>query len=276
MSNTLHFEKWEATGNDFIFVDAKHYSLDETSLPAAAVKKACCRQSGIGADGVVLYYRSTSNEAVKMVVINSDGSQGQMCGNALRCLAELLWRADGEPEHTVELAGRQVTVISGEPGRATVKMGTPQKQGDNPLFSSLDDLDRQIGERGYLLSFGNPHYVVPVDTLADDWKTRGADCQAVSDRLLGTGGINCGFLVSTLDENECYTLRVYERGAGATLSCGSGACAASAVLEHQLSRVPPHRLALPGGVLTIGRDKEILTLTGSVNKEFEGEWHIEL
>ena len=150
-------------------------------------------------------------------------------------------------------------------------MGVPEPQGEHTLFGNLPELDEIMGGRGYLLSFGNPHYVVPLTRIPEDWQGRGALCQPLADRLLQTGGINCGFL-QTAAENGSIPLRVFERGAGATKSCGSGACAASAVLEHLSLEELPHRLALTGGVLTISREGAEFVLSGPVSKEYEGVW----
>lgn len=205
-----------------------------------------------------------------MTIINSDGSRGDMCGNALRCLSRIL-AEDGPSRHSVKLPLRTVTVVAEEAGSGSVVMGVPEPQGEHSLFRNLPELDQIMGGKGYLLSFGNPHYVVPFEAIPENWEERGALCQPVAHELLKTGGINCGFL-QTVAEGESNPLRVFERGAGATKSCGSGACAASAVLEHLGLQAPPHRLALTGGVLIISREGTEFVLSGPVRKEYEGVW----
>lgn len=264
-------EKWEATGNDFYFVEAD--SKLQEQFDVARVVSHCRRRGHEGADGVV-FYQSTSAGRTRMTIVNCDGSLGSMCGNALRCLAEILWRKDGRSVHQVELPGRLAEVHSLEPGAALVVIGEPTPQGLEPLFASVPAWDDLLGGTGHLLSFGNPHYVVPSDKLPEDWMDRGRAVQEPAHRLLGTNGINVGFLVTQADHSGIHQLRVYERGAGATQSCGSGACAASAVLESKLRLMPPHKLELSGGVLTIGRSETGYTLAGSVSKLHEEEWTV--
>jgi diaminopimelate epimerase len=267
----IAFQKWEATGNDFLFIDAQHQGVSATDLSARQVVEVCDRETGCGADGVVLY--SHSNQSARMTIINSDGSMGDMCGNALRCLAQILTAATGQVEQRVELRNRSVTVRSVGAGRGSVLMGSAEPEGSRALLESLDELDDAMGGQGHLLSFGNPHYVVPFDRIPQDWERRGQICQGVADKLLQTGGINCGFL-ETRAQDGVFQLRVFERGAGATESCGSGACAASAVLERVSGQEPPHRLALTGGILEIAREGPQFVLSGPVRKEYEGVWKL--
>ncbi|MFA5505996.1 MAG: diaminopimelate epimerase [Vulcanimicrobiota bacterium] len=267
----IAFQKWEATGNDFFFIDSDDQGVLVEELEVEQIRALCDRREGRGADGIVLF--RYSSELSSMRIINSDGSPGDMCGNALRCLAQILNQHSGGVRHQVELPGRRVMVVAEENELASVYMGVPSPQGKAPLLQSISELNEEMGGPGHLLSFGNPHYVVPLPELPEDWETRGEKSQPIADRLLGTGGINCGFLVSE-PKQGVYPLRVYERGAGATLSCGSGACAASAVLEQILGIEPPHRLSLAGGVLTISRDQGEFVLSGAARKEYEGVWEI--
>ena len=270
MSKSLAFQKWEATGNDFFFIDSVAESVAAEDLGVDEVRAICERNGTGGADGVALY-GLTGDGSAHMTIFNSDGSRGDMCGNALRCLSQILFEKSGSNRHSVKLATRTVVVVAGDVGSGSVAMGSADRQGEHPIFHNLPEIDAEMGGPGYLLSFGNPHYVVPFERLPEDWEQRGANAQSIADQLLGTGGINCGFL-QTVPSGEVNLLRVYERGAGATKSCGSGACAASAVLEHLGLASPPHRLELTGGILTISRDGSEFVLSGPVSKEYEGVW----
>lgn len=269
------FQKWEATGNDFLFIEEKSQSLIADSLPIDAIKKACHREDGFGADGIILY-SSENDHPVGMTVVNSDGSRGGMCGNALRCLGRILTERTSRKEHKVKLAGREVEIHSLEGDDVSVMMGPAGALNDRPILSSLTDLDLIAKSQGYLLSFGNPHYVFPVDQIPSNWQEIGRSLQTPADNLLGTGGINCGFVERRPRPDGTHLLRVFERGAGATQSCGSGACAASAVLEHIQGNKPPHKLILPGGTLTIGRYAEGFILTGPARREYIGKWGLHL
>lgn len=270
---TIQFQKWEATGNDFIFVDSLSQSFGPADLTAEQAVRACDRQIGFGADGVVFYSADDSGPA-HMTVVNSDGSSGGMCGNALRCLAEILRRRTGRPSHRVKLADRTVELRSSAEEQPQVLMGPACPLGDRAVFSDHEVLSSVAGRRGHLLSFGNPHYVIPVKAIPADWEELGRALQTPAHEALGTGGINVGFVEVQPGPERIHILRVFERGAGATKSCGSGACAASAVLEHVLGLAPPHSLHLTGGILSIGREDEQYTLSGPARLEYDGTWKI--
>ena len=264
------YETWDATGNDFVVVDLALSPLDEEGFTPDLVRRMCDRQNGVGADGVVLLGRA-EGKPHRVAIWNSDGSGAEMCGNALRCVAVLL----AAPAQ-VRIGPRTVGTRADGPEYSRVAMGPAAAHDDRPIFESLPELDDVLGARGYLLSFGNPHYVVPMARIPVDWERRGAEAQDVAHRLLGTGGINCGFLQLDPEPDGHYPLRVFERGVGVTQSCGSGACAASAVLESALGVSPPHRLQVLGGLLEIGRDPQGgFELGGPARREFAGQWRLE-
>lgn len=272
---SLPYEKWDATGNDFVVVELRRSPLDAGDFTPDLVRRICHREHGVGADGVVLMRAAEGSRPAEMVIWNSDGSRGDMCGNALRCVALILARQDASREHSVQVANRVVRVQADGEQRSRVAMGPVACQGSWPLFGSLPELDRVLGSRGYLLSFGNPHYVVPFEAIPHDWAQRGEAAQALADALLETGGINCGFLQSHPEPGGHFPLRVFERGVGVTRSCGSGACAASAVLEGPLGIAAPHRLELLGGMLEIGRTEGGgFELGGAARQEFAGQWRL--
>jgi len=269
----INFQKWEATGNDFVFIDSLSEGVQPSDIPTERIVTICDRKSGQGADGVVFFERRSDGPS-NMAIINSDGSRADMCGNALRCLARILYSQSGQGSHRVKIANRVVEVRAATAGEPSVVMGPALAMAGAPLFAEQADLAAVAGKAGYLLSFGNPHFVVPCESLPENWEEIGSRLQPEADRIFGEGGINCGFLVTQLDSNGDYPLRVFERGAGATQSCGSGACAASAVLEHVLNIPPPHRLALTGGSLTVERQGSQFVLQGPANMEYES--HLEI
>lgn len=269
--NALPFEKWDATGNDFIIVDLTELSIGEEEFSPSRVQFLCDRNHGIGADGVVLLTLGSLNHRV--TIINSDGSVAAMCGNAMRCIGIKLAQSGLGHEYRVQVGDRLVTTRMLGPERASVVMGEVGDVADDHLaYSSLPSLDQKLGGKGYLLSFGNPHYVVPMLEIPVDWVDRGRKVQTLANDLLGLGGVNCGFLSQEPDTKGRFRLRVYERGAGATKSCGSGACAASAILEHRLGMPQPHVLELPGGELRIERLGTHYVLSGEARKEYSGQW----
>lgn len=262
------YEKWEATGNDFVLVDLLSSGLSLAEFTPALVRRICDRKLGVGADGVVLLKLDESPP--RMTIINADGSPSGMCGNALRCVAQVLARQTGSLGGFVVLGERTISTRVDDSRGSTVVLGPVQAIPGLKLWHSLAELDHAVGA-GHMVWFGNPHNVVLVDEIPKNWAELGEKAQEIAHRHLGQGGINCGFLERE-PRDGIHQLRVYERGVGVTQSCGSGACAASAVLEGVLGLAPPHRLALLGGVLTVDRQEQSYVLSGAANLQFVGEW----
>lgn len=262
------YEKWEATGNDFVLVDLASNGLSLADFNPALVRRLCHRKLGVGADGVVLLKLDES--PARMTIINADGSPSGMCGNALRCVAQVLARRSDSAGGLVLLGERTISTRVDDSRGSTVVLGPAQEIPGRELWDSLVELNDTVGA-GYMVWFGNPHNVVLVDEIPKNWAELGEKSQEIAHRHLGMGGINCGFLERE-PRDGIHQLRVYERGVGVTQSCGSGACAASAVLEGVLGLAPPHRLALPGGVLTVDRQEQGYALSGPADLEFVGEW----
>lgn len=266
---SFRFQKWEATGNDFVVVNLEQSGLQANSFQANLARAVCDRKSGVGADGVVLLDLKSTTPGVE--IWNADGSRAEMCGNALRCVClALTQHPQVSAPYRMQIDKRLVEGRPGE-GHATISMGPVSPEQDYPLFHSLVSFDQLLGQTGYLASFGNPHYVVPCTEIPPDWQSLGSALQPLADEELGTGGINLGF-VELEERDGVRQLRVFERGVGFTQSCGSGACAASAVLEARCQIAAPHRFELPGGVLDIGRQEQQFLLGGPARMEFEGRW----
>ena len=272
MSN-IPFEKWDATGNDFVIVNLADSPLDEGQFTVELVTAICDRSSGVGADGVVLMETNRdSSDPTSVVIRNSDGSSAGMCGNALRCVAKILARSHGQSSHQVAIGDRLVRTQVMDPELPSVDMGAVEAQPGYDLFAGLRLLDDVLGQPGRLLSFGNPHYVVCCDEIPSNWAELGARAQPVAHQVLGVGGVNCGFLQTKVQTDGTRQLKVYERGAGVTKSCGSGACAASAVLASLEGVQPPHRFELPGGKLEVRGHSPTFELLGPAKLQFSGVW----
>ncbi len=261
------FEIWDGTGNDFVFFPVEDPT--EMLLFDGDLARRVC--ADVGVDGLFLYLlESTEDLPVQAQIWNSDGSEAAMCGNALRCLAALLYSHLGRRESRVKLGSRTVRLWGHNEEFAAVALGAPEPLPGSELLEAFSDLDSILGARGHLLGFGNPHYVALYPDIPEDWVERGREAQSAAHRLFGSGGINAGFLASR-SQDGVFHLRVYERGAGPTQACGSGACAASAVLEHS-GVLPPHRFKLPGGVLEVDRWNRSFRLSGPVRRKGIGEW----
>lgn len=264
----IPFTKMQGLGNDFVVLDAlRDPSPDD--FPAFA-RLACDRRRGVGGDGLLLLERGDA-APFRMRMWNPDGSESEMCGNGLRCAAALL-RERGHAEGTVEIetgagvlratfVGEDVTVDMGVARLARGEIGMTGPDEETFVEADLD------GAMATAVSMGNPHLVLFVDEVdAVDLPTRGA---ALERHPLFPARTNVHF-VQVLRRDEA-RVRVWERGAGATLACGTGACAVAVagVETGRLSR--RSTIHLPGGPLTIEVDEERrVAMTGPAAVVFEG------
>lgn len=252
-SSRLPFEKWQGLGNDFVIVDAHAWESDGR---AAAI---CDRNFGVGADGVLVVGPHPDADA-RMTVLNSDGSRPQMCGNGLRCVAARL----GDGVWSIQTdAGRYICEVAA--GVVTVPMGTVRVG---------DAIELTVDGHCFGLTqanSGNPHAVAVVDT--DDI---GGLCHRFGRALCShpafPEGANIEF-ARVVDPCRV-KLAVWERGAGATLACGTGACAAVATLV-QLGMCPSGEeisVDLPGGRLNVWATLDGTTqMRGPAVRVFTGE-----
>lgn len=222
------------TRNEFVVVDAR---VTPVLDPVGFARTVCDRATGIGADGVLFVLPSPSADA-RMQIINADGSEAEMCGNGIRCFARFLDEHDGLTDAVVEtLAGPISThIVSREPYTVAETMGVPR----------LDPPHDVAGFRAFPVDLGNPHVVIFTDDLSPiDIGTIGPRIERDPRYPRGT---NVHFVQIVGDR-----LRVvhWERGAGATQACGTGAvaCAAVAIVERGW-RSPVH-LDVPGGELIV-------------------------
>ncbi|MBI3924897.1 MAG: diaminopimelate epimerase [Armatimonadetes bacterium] len=254
--SSIPFSKWEGLGNDFLVVDARQNHLEQPSTLATIM---CDRNFGAGADGLVLLEEGRDGADLGMQIYNCDGSPATMCGNAIRCLAayahrEGLVRAARSAEIRFSTpAGIRVTRLLGvSPWWVEVDMGVPSAWGPGatpelPAWEAEVCLDGEP-QAAWLVSMGNPHLVVPLRTLIDaPWKRWGAELE--KGELGGEDGTNVEFVeVQGLSDLE---VRVWERGAGATLACGTGACAALVAMAWTGRCHRTAQVALPGGSLEV-------------------------
>jgi diaminopimelate epimerase len=274
----LSFTKMHGTGNDFVLLDAR--ALPEHDWPALA-RAMCDRHFGVGADGMILILHG-ERAPFRMRIFNPDGSEAEMCGNGIRCFARYL------VEHGLAGAGTvQVETLAGlkrldidTDGRTfrsvAVGMGAPRLRpeeipvllpGDRILEHPLtiDGWDLRITA----VSMGNPHAVAFVDDVTQfplEWIG-----PQVEHHPLFPARVN--FEVATIRSPRQVAMRVWERGAGLTLACGTGACA-TVVAGRLLGRLEPEvEVHVPGGVLTIRWDGEgEVVLRGPAETVFEGTW----
>ena len=273
----MRFWKYQGIGNDFILLDGTDGSL---RIDPEWCRKACDRHYGIGADGV-LYVMPGESTDITMRIINADGSEAEMCGNGIRCVAKHAFdfgivKKESFTVHT--LAGDLTADVSVKDGKAVavkINMGAPVLDGRSvPVDADGRFIDEPfeaggVSFRGNAVSMGNPHFIIFSDL--DD---------AVVDRL-GPILERHPFFPRRTNVEFCKVIdgkihiRVYERGAAWTLACGTGACASTvaAALNGLVPFDEPVDVRLPGGWLRITADSGLrrVLMEGPAEMVFEGQ-----
>ena len=271
----MKFWKMQGLGNDYIVFDNRDEKINDTEASELSLK-LCKRRFSVGADGVLFASNSTVAD-VKMRIFNADGSEAEMCGNGIRCFAKYCYENGiaRKSELFVEtLSGKKRVLLTVENGlviSVMVDMGVPLLERSKiPMFGQGNCIneDLQVNGEAYkvtCLSVGNPHCVIFVDSVND------FPVQRVGPKIemhsFFPQRINVEF-AQVLSENDV-KVRVWERGCGETLACGTGACATVAagnLLKKLGSKV---RVQLLGGDLEVEYTERLL-LNGPAEKVFEG------
>ena len=264
------------TGNDFIVLDNRDGKIKENKLSEFA-KRICERRFSVGADGLLLVYDSDVAD-VRMRMFNPDGTEAEMCGNGIRCFAKFCYenRISRKKELKIEtLAGVKTTWLSinrGEVESVKVDMGQPSFDRKTiPMSGEGQFINEKLEVNGKTyavtcLSVGNPHCVLFVDNV-NVFPVREVGPQIENHKAF-LKRINVEF-VQVINRKEI-KIRVWERGAGETLACGTGACA-SALASHALGKTAREMTVhVLGGDLQILYDHDIF-MTGPAVKVFVGE-----
>ena len=275
----LRFSKMHGIGNDFVMLDCRHAPFP---LNAAQIRALADRHTGVGFDQLIsVEPPRDAHCAFYYGVWNRDGTPSGQCGNGVRCVAAWLLREGALPPDTevqLESPSGPVTVRARSESMVSVDMGEPLFEPAQIPFSAsaaADSYSIQVGATTLQIgavSMGNPHAVVIADSLSEAQRLQLGPLLSSHERF--ARGVNAGF-VQKVSRQQLY-LRVHERGAGWTEACGSGACAAMAVL-HQRGEVDDHvEVSLPGGALQIdwAGPGHTLHMTGPAAFAFEGEWPI--
>ncbi len=279
----MKFTKFHGAGNDFILIDAR--ALPYMDWPAIAIRM-CDRHFGIGADGIILALHSQQS-ALRMRILNPDGSEAEMCGNGIRCLAKyaieehLVAPANNRLEIETVAGILTTEVFGGESiERVRVDMGAPRfEPRDLPMAIEAKGpvVDFPLQANGASIpitcvSMGNPHAVFfqeepvqayPLETIGP----------LVEHHPLFPQRVN--YEVARVLSRRRIELRVWERGAGQTLACGTGACAVAVAARLKGLIDDSVEVLLPGGTLSIewpGHGQ--VFLTGPAERVFAGEWPV--
>lgn len=274
----MRFAKYHGIGNDFVMVADPE---DRLKLTPSLVRSLADRRFGIGGDGVIRVAPGEGGADLFMDYVNSDGSVGEMCGNGIRCLA-LFARAEGLTDKdrlmVMTRAGmKEVEVLAD--GRVRVDMGAPifdparipvDGEGSEALHTKIE-LGEEVIEAA-CVSMGNPHAVIfyadpasaPVTTLGP----------SIEKHPLFPNGANVEWM--RVDSPTHVTMRVWERGSGETLACGTGACAVGVVARLLGGAEPRMTVSLAGGDLDIEWEGTIdveapVFMTGPAIRSFDGE-----
>ena len=261
----LNFTKMQGLGNDFVLIDARKEDLEGIDLKQLAID-VCALHLGVGADGLLIV-RPSEKAHYRMQIFNPDGSEPEMCGNGIRCFAKYVYETDKLKEEVLSVETKAgvllPAVIKGPEGRVIgveVDMGVPGDEGEVKLE----------GHTFKKINMGNPHAVALVDDLTTiDLYSIGPKIE--KDRHF-PDRTNVEF-VKVLNDRELEVM-VWERGAGETLACGTGACA-SVVAASLAGKIKKRAVVhLPGGNLDIewGEDKRVL-MRGPAKTVFEGKYY---
>jgi diaminopimelate epimerase len=271
----MKFWKMHGLGNDYIVIDKRDAKISDAEAAELALK-LCKRRFSVGADGI-LFVSNSAVADVKMRIFNADGSEAEMCGNGIRCFVKYCYENGiaRKSELIVEtLAGNKRTWLTVENGlvqSVMVDMGVPVLERSKiPMVGqgTCINQDLQVNGEAYkvtCLSVGNPHCVIFVDAV-DDFPVQRVGSKIENHRLFPKR-TNVEF-AQVLSENEV-KVRVWERGCGETLACGTGACAtvvAGNLLKKLGGKVRVHLL---GGDLEVEYADRLL-LNGVAEKVFEG------
>ncbi len=284
-TKSLRFVKMQGCGNDYIYFDCFDQSISD---PAALSVRLSRYHFGVGADGIILILPSDTADA-KMRIFNQDGSEGKMCGNGVRCVGKYLYDSGRVPKETMRietLSGIKTLYLTLEEGCAVqlrVDMGKAELAAARlPAAPILCDRERVVNRpvmiggqerRITLVSMGNPHCVL------FDRKPAEVDIEKEGPLFersaLFPEGVNTEF-VEVLERNRL-RMRVWERGSGETLACGTGACASAvaAVLNGYCDMDADITVELAGGTLTIRYTDHTVYMTGPAETVFTGQISLE-
>ena len=283
----LQFSKYHGLGNDFLILEGRQGQLPTaiTEPDPGWVRRVCDRRFGVGGDGVILALPPQAGGDLRMRIFNADGSEAEMCGNGIRCLARFLADSDGNAPGfcwSIETPAGLIRPELKDDGQLLVDMGPPFLEPGTvpttlPLVDGLPRGEAELPEARLAVAavgMGNPHVVVPVDDLdAIPFDTWGA---ALEVHPLFPAKTNVHFLrVHSRDRLE---IRVWERGAGPTLACGTGACATLVAAVLLGLSDDQAEVMLPGGPLQIAwpdRSGSVL-MTGPAVALFDGVFSPEL
>ena len=276
----MKFTKMQGIGNDYVYVNCFEETVKD---PAAVARYVSDRHFGIGSDGLILIKPSDIADC-EMDMYNLDGSQGAMCGNGIRCVAKYVYDYGLVKKENISVSTKSgikyldLTVRDGKVALVRVNMGSPVLTASQiPVVSSTEEMInaplKVNGETYYItaVSMGNPHAIVYMTDV--DHLDIGEIGPYFENHMAFPDRVNTEF-VEVLDDHTL-KMRVWERGSGETLACGTGACAVAvaSILNGHVDGEKPVTVKLLGGDLEIfwDRQENLVYMTGPAATVFDGE-----
>ena len=276
----MKFTKMHGIGNDYVYVNCFEETVEN---PSAVARYVSDRHFGIGSDGLILIKPSDIADC-EMDMYNLDGSQGAMCGNGIRCVAKYVYDYGIVKKENISVSTKSgikyldLTVRDGKVALVRVNMGSPVLTASQiPVVSSTEEMInaplKVNGETYYItaVSMGNPHAIVYMTDV--DHLDIGEIGPYFENHMAFPDRVNTEF-VEVLDDHTL-KMRVWERGSGETLACGTGACAVAvaSILNGHVDGEKPVTVKLLGGELEIfwDRQENLVYMTGPAATVFDGE-----
>lgn len=276
----MKFTKMQGCGNDYVYIDCLRENVENESEAAVLLSN---RHFGIGADGLILIKKGTVAD-FEMVMYNPDGSRAEMCGNAIRCVSRYVYDNGyiKSPDFTVESMGKikniELIISGSEVKGARVNMGTPIiNAADVPVIADTDKVINKpvnVGGRDFnmtCVSMGNPHAVMIIDESPREFELEKYGPLFENDKMF-PNRVNAEF-IKILNRHEI-EMRVWERGTGETLACGTGSCASGVAAQLCGFTDKDVIVHLIGGDLEIswnGRENDPVYMTGPAEYVFTGD-----
>ena len=276
----MKFTKMQGIGNDYVYVNCLQETIEN---PSELAKKISDRHYGVGSDGLIMINPSDKAD-FEMEMYNADGSRGEMCGNGIRCVAKYVYDYGFTDKTSISvetLAGIKYLDLTVEDGKVVlvkVDMGKPMLRPEEvPVVSEKEEvIDEPITVDGQeyrmtCVSMGNPHAVVFIDQDVKEFPLETVGVKFENHERFPKR-VNTEF-VNVLDRHTAQ-MRVWERGSGETLACGTGACAVAVACALNGLTEDEVTVKLLGGDLQIkwDREKNTVYMTGPAEVVFDGEW----
>lgn len=274
----MKFVKMQGTGNDFVVIDDRKNEF--LGKEGELAKKVCHRRFGIGGDGILLV-RNSNLADIEMIIINADGSYAAMCGNGIRCFAKYIFDEKIVKQNNIKIQtgdGIKVALIEEVQGKAEkikINMGTPSFDPSlipATLGHEIINYNIKVKDKEYKITsmlMGVPHTVIFGELKSFDIEE--GKCIEKNKKLFPEG-TNVNFC-EVVDQNNI-KVKTWERGAGATLACGTGCCAAVIACNRLGLTSSNVNVSVPGGLLQIEISKDGVFMSGDAAVTFSGETEV--